>query len=285
MDFAALLCNPFGLIRQILFSKQLCKWKKGAQNSWWFSAVSDFSPLLKIFWDKQEDGKWCSKATSRLPSSVAGAIILSVMKWPKFILNDNAFSCRWKKHQIWSRELSCWTVNPGTQSIQELSHQSFLLQKTHFLHFPSYPKRVSKTCISSHRHFSSRSGEAAHFPGMKTLCMSVLLWGMIVETVPKDVFLLSGHWCRTLTIRDQSFGKDIRGVFAESGDTLYLLWWLESSPDKQGLCFFLRLPLNSHRESWIISLLIVIQVSRCSSLLCIAFHFKPQYFPMPWWKS
>lgn len=160
------------------------------------------------------------------------------MKWPKFILNDNAFSCRWKKHQIWSRELSCWTVNPGTQSIQELSHQSSLLQKTHFLHFPSYPKRASKTCISSHRHFSSRSGEAAHFPGMKTLCVSVLLWGMIVETVPKDVFLLSGHWCRTLTIRDQSFGKDIRGVFAESGDTLYLLWWLESSPDKQGLCFF-----------------------------------------------
>lgn len=61
---------------------------------------------------------------------------------------------------------------------------------------------------------------------------------MIVETVPKDVFLLPGQRCRTLTISNQSLGKDIWGFFAESGDTLYLLCWLESSPDKQRLGFF-----------------------------------------------
>lgn len=112
-----------------------------------------------------------------------------------------------------------------------------------FFTFSLLSKRVSRQSlwILSHRHFPSPpagQGKLHIFQGWWVkLCMSVLLWVMIVETVPKDVFLLPGQQCRTLTISNRSFGKDIRGVFAESGDTLYLLCWLQSSLDKQNWGF------------------------------------------------
>lgn len=75
------------------------------------------------------------------------------------------------------------------------------------------------------------------------------------------------------------FGK-ILVLFAESGDTLCLLCWLESSPDKQGLGFVWCSLWTLTKRVEVCHFLTAMQVSRCLqeqplfTVFCIAFHSK-----------
>lgn len=77
--------------------------------------------------------------------------------------------------------------------------------------------------------------------------------------------------------------ENILVLFAESGDTPYLLCWSESSLDKQGLGFFWCSLWTLTERFELCHFLTVIQVSRCLqepplfTVFCIVFDFKTLY--------